>query len=81
MKWNGKTWIDESAGEIEQSIEIGFMKSEYVLNCLRCGNKFLPKMSKIPSKCPNCTSKFWNMPIKNKKISEKAHAVWEKRKS
>lgn len=35
------------------------------LTCLRCGHTWIPRNEKRPSKCPKCTSPYWDKPRRN----------------
>lgn len=33
-----------------------------ILKCKRCGNDWVPRMTKLPRNCPKCKSPYWNKP-------------------
>jgi len=37
--------------------------------CERCGHKWIPRLSGIPSVCPGGKSPYWNKPRKREKVN------------
>jgi len=46
--------------------------------CLRCGYKWIPRSERVPRRCPQCKSRYWDRKVERQTVVDAQKKRWGK---